>query len=65
MVEFDRRRAARIVGETIETIDAMLEHHQSDGSYTSPEQMLEKHVELEEDYDTMVALKEHLEQDCE
>ena len=65
MVEFDRRRAARIVGETIESIDAMIAHHQSDGAYTSPEQMLEKHVELVDDFDTMVALKEHLEQDCE
>jgi len=65
MVEFDRQRAARIVGETIESIDAMLEHHQSDGTYTSPEEMLKAHVELKDDYGTMVALKEHLEQDCE
>jgi len=65
MVEFDKGRAVRIVSETIESYDEMLEDHQSDETYTSPEEMLEKHSEFRLDRETMVGLRDHLERDCE
>jgi hypothetical protein len=65
MVEFDKGRAIRIVDEVIETYGEMLQDHTSDESYTSPEEMLQRHAEYEGDRDTMVGLKTHLESDCE
>jgi len=65
MVAFDHRRAARIVGETAESYREMLVDHQSDVTYTTPEEMLRQHAELEQDYLTMNQLKERLEMDCE
>lgn len=65
MPDFDRERAAIIVGLVADDYKEMLEDHQSDETYTSPEEMLKKHSELESDYTTMVRLKDYLERDCE
>jgi hypothetical protein len=65
VIEFDRERAVRIVTESADAFSEMLTDHQSDETYTSPEEMLKKHLEIEADYDTAVKLKEHLERDCE
>jgi hypothetical protein len=64
-MEFDRERAIRIVGYSADAFSEMLEDHMSDGTYTSPEQMLEAHAEIEADLDTALKLKEYLERDCE
>jgi hypothetical protein len=62
---FDKERAVRILGEQAEVYEEMLRDHVS-AEHGTLEQLMTTHAELEADRETVIGLKEYVEEeyDC-